>query len=81
MADSSQTMLARADFKAAVLKWRAHVRECSECARARHHHRSGKYPPCPRGGRMLADVTATAEQLAEELRRDAEPDPRQPTLF
>jgi hypothetical protein len=26
-------------------------------------------------------VTATAEQLAEELRRDAEPDPRQTTLF
>jgi hypothetical protein len=81
MADSSQTMLARADATAAARKWQAHVRECAKCARARHHHRSDRYLPCPRGGRMLADVTATAEQLAEELRRDAEPDPRQKTLF
>lgn len=81
MADSMQTVLARADAKAAAAKWQAHVRECSKCARARHYRDKVKHPPCPRGGRLLYHVTVTAEQLAKELRLDAEPNPAQRTLF
>lgn len=81
MPDSAQTREVRAAAAAAAGKWRDHMRNCSECIIAHHHHGRGGKRPCARGGRLLFQSVMLGEQLAREIALDAEPDPRQQTLF
>lgn len=75
--DSAQTREVRAAAAAAARIWREHMRACSQCIIAHHHHGRGGKRPCARGGRLLFQSVMLGEQLAREIALDHEPDPRQ----
>ena len=76
---SRETNLARAAFRHAAGRWRAHRASCARCDRSA---RSSRGPgPCKHGAPLYLAYESARRELAEQKRLDSQPPPGQGTLF
>jgi hypothetical protein len=74
---SRGTSLARAAFRHAAGRWRAHRASCPRCDRFTRSSRG----PCKHGAPLYLAYESARRELAEQKRLDSQPPPGQGTLF